>query len=109
MAIKVVNIKTHIPTPNDIYIGRGSPLGNPYTHLPLNKTIACVHVDTRNDAIEKYKEYILKEIISNCLIQKAIENIKHKAKEGDVNLVCHCAPKSCHGEILSRLITKGII
>lgn len=109
MAIKVVNMKTHKPTPNDIYIGRGSPLGNPFTHLPLNKTTAFIHVDTRNDAVEKYREYIVKEILNSCSIQKAVEEIKCKAREGDVNLVCWCMPKLCHGEILSRLITKGII
>jgi len=45
--INVVNFKTHTPTENDIYIGRGSILGNPYTYLPLNETSAKFQAKTQ--------------------------------------------------------------
>jgi hypothetical protein len=33
------------------YIGRGSALGNPFTHLPLGRTKALVQVPTIEDAV----------------------------------------------------------
>jgi hypothetical protein len=48
--IKVVNKYSHIPTSNDIYIGRGSILGNPYTHLPIKNTKAFIQYKTREES-----------------------------------------------------------
>jgi hypothetical protein len=33
------------------YIGRGSELGNPFTHLPLSETKASVHVGSIDEAV----------------------------------------------------------
>lgn len=38
----------------DVYIGRGSEFGNPYTHLPLSKTKANIKVKSRQEAIDIY-------------------------------------------------------
>ena len=35
--ITVKNKYTSKPEKNDVYIGRGSPLGNPFTHMDLGK------------------------------------------------------------------------
>ena len=43
----------------DIYIGRPSKWGNPYTHHADKETLAEHIVETREEAIQKYKEYIL--------------------------------------------------
>lgn len=41
----------------DIYIGRGSKWGNPYSHQ--SNTKAQYVVATREEAITKYREYLL--------------------------------------------------
>lgn len=50
---KVVHCKKE---PYDVYIGRGSKFGNPYSHLP--NSAAPFPVETREDAIRLYEEWI---------------------------------------------------
>jgi tryptophan synthase alpha subunit len=33
-----------------------------------------------------------------------LQRIKNLAEKQDVNLVCFCAPKSCHGDIIKEII-----
>jgi len=85
---KVINIKKY---PKEacswVYIGRGSPWGNPFK----------IGVDgTREEVIEKYKEWILS--------QQPLLNEIHKLK-GKV-LGCFCKPKACHGDVLVELLEK---
>jgi hypothetical protein len=84
----------------DVYIGRPSKWGNPYTHHADKDTLAEHIVSTRKEAIEKYREYILfgegKHLLTDL----------HELK-GRV-LGCWCKPKSCHGDILSELVQKYV-
>jgi hypothetical protein len=107
--INVVNKHYHKPTTNDIYIGRPSSLGNPFTHLNT-KSKAEVKVNSREEAIEKYKEWITKKIKEKdpAVIQE-LTNIITIAEHNDVNLVCWCHPKACHGHILKKIIDNYFI
>jgi hypothetical protein len=78
----------------DIYIGRGSIYGNPYTHIKNRDTKAEFIVETRKDAIEKYKEYLL----NNPELLEQIKKLKNKT------LGCFCKPKSCHGDIIKEIL-----
>lgn len=89
----VVNIRN---SSYDIYIGRGSKWGNPFTHIKDKSTKAEFIVDTRTEAISKYKEWI-----SN---QPDLLNALNELK--DKRLGCFCKPKSCHGDILVQLIEE---
>lgn len=77
----------------DIYIGRGSKWGNPFSHKEGTK--AEFIVESREDAVEAYKNYILKSPLMNDL---------HELK--DKTLGCFCKPQSCHGDVLVELINK---
>lgn len=80
----------------DVYIGRPSKWGNPYTHIKDKETQAEFIVSSRKESIEKYREYILsKPELLNDLCE-----LKGK------RLGCWCKPKSCHGDILVELINK---
>lgn len=85
----VVNIKHEVC---DIYIGRGSVWGNPFSHLP--KSTAKWKVANREEAIDRYREYILTR---PDLLARLGE------LRGQI-LGCWCKPKSCHGDILVELI-----
>ncbi len=75
-------------TPYDIYIGRPSKWGNPFT---IGKD------GTREQVIEKYREYILsRPDLLACLPEL----------EGKV-LGCWCSPNICHGDVLVELIKNG--
>ena len=79
-------------SPYDIYIGRGSKWGNPYSHR--ENTAALYVVETREDAIRLYEEYIRTK---PELIAAAKTELKNKT------LGCWCAPLDCHGEILVKI------
>jgi hypothetical protein len=85
---KVVHCKRD---PYDVYIGRGSIWGNPYTHK--DGTMAKYIVDSREEAIAKFEEYLL-----------ANENLMSKIGElRGKTLGCFCKPnKKCHGDILLK-------
>jgi len=78
----------------DIYIGRPSQFGNPYSHL--SGTLAEFKVDTREEAIEKYREYIL----GRPDLLALLPTLKGK------RLGCFCRPQRCHGDVLIELIDE---
>ncbi len=92
MATTVVNIKTGEPF--DIFIGRPSKFGNPYSHLP--KSAAKFRVKTRQEAVEKYREYIMgrPDLLAD------IEQLRGKI------LGCFCHPATCHGDVLAELANE---
>ena len=74
----------------DVYIGRGSRWGNPYSHK--EGTLAEHVVGSRTEAIQKFEEYLL----SNEELMTSLPDLKGKT------LGCWCKPKTCHGDILLR-------
>ena len=58
----------------DIYIGRGSKWGNPFTHISDKKTKADFVVNSRDEAIESYREWIVKQLSSNFYDMIGISN-----------------------------------
>lgn len=94
MKTRVVNIKNHQKTANDVYIGRGSKWGNPFTHSE-GKTLAKFKVATREDAIIEYEKYL-----RNSPLLNELHELKGKT------LVCFCKPLSCHGDVIVKLIDE---
>ncbi len=74
----------HAGAPHDaIYIGRGSPWGNPFR---------ISFAQTREQVIERYRCEVLPTLDVRPLIGKS--------------LVCFCAPKPCHGDLLLQAAAK---
>lgn len=91
-APKVYN-KRHYDVPSDaVYIGRPTKWGNPFSHLP-GQSLAEHKAETREEAVEKFETYLLEH---PALLEAAKRELKGKS------LVCWCAPKSCHGDILLK-------
>jgi Domain of unknown function (DUF4326) len=88
---KTTVVNKHHGVDYDVYIGRGSKWGNPFSHLPNTK--AKYRVKTREESIDRYEEWIK--------TQYFLLNDLHELK-GKV-LGCYCKPKDCHGDILARL------
>lgn len=106
--IAIINKHTCTDLPKgSIYIGRGSIFGNPYSHLPENTTKAIYYVNTRNQAIISYKNYMLEMYKTNKIYHDEIDKLVelHKANT-DINFVCFCKPKSCHGDLLKEFIEQ---
>ena len=92
--MKVINIKSN--ERYDVYIGRPSKFGNPFTHLkhlggPL------VIVDSREEAIECYGNWIH---FRPDLIADAKKELKGKV------LGCWCDPQDCHGHVLVKIANE---
>ena len=80
----------------DIYIGRGSPLGNPFI---IGKD------GDRDEVLFKYKKYLQSEINNNNRnIINALEAIKERSMHSNVSLGCYCKPKPCHGDVIKDYI-----
>lgn len=81
----------HKREPHDVYIGRPSKWGNPFSHLP--GTLAQYRVASRDEAVDAYAVYI-------CETPRLLADL-HELR-GKV-LGCWCAPKRCHGDVLLAL------
>lgn len=64
--------KYHVGDNFDVYIGRGSVWGNPYTYRELKNTKAEFQTVSREESIEKYREYLLnnKELMTTYIKRK---------------------------------------
>lgn len=76
--------------PFDIYIGRGSIWGNPFT----------IQEHGRDKCIELYRTYIINRIASEPLLAQQLESLRGK------RLGCFCKPQRCHGDILVELLSQ---
>lgn len=88
---------------HNFYIGRGSPLGNPYV---IGKD------GTRDEVIEKYKFYINNKILEkDKIVCDELNKIYKTAKSYDVTLECFCKGfnESCHGDVIKKLIEKQLL
>lgn len=78
----------------DIYIGRPSKWGNPFSHL--SNTLARYKVNNRDEAVEAYRKWIKEEDGQYLLAD--LHELKGKI------LGCWCKPLPCHGDILVELV-----
>lgn len=70
-----------------IYVGRGSPFGNPFRIVN----------GRRDKAIMKFRGWLLTQ-------PDLIEKVKRELRGKD--LVCYCAPSFCHAEILMEIANE---
>ena len=95
---------------NTFYCGRGSILGNPYTHIKDRETKAKFVVRNREEAIEKYAHYFDVMCGSNSEFTNAVDRIYKKYKAGeDVYLGCYCKPQSCHCDVIVDRLRRRLI
>jgi hypothetical protein len=90
---KVINIKHKKDTKNEVYIGRGSPFGNPVVIGKMCPICNTVHKD-RGSTLDCYKIW-LSEALNDCNFKEQVKDLYGKT------LVCFCKPLPCHGDILA--------
>jgi len=81
----------------DVYIGRPSKWGNPFTHLPLlqiGRASGMTEVATREEAVRRYEEWIKTK---PELMADAKKELRGKT------LGCFCKPLACHGDVLAKI------
>jgi hypothetical protein len=80
----------------DVYIGRPSKWGNPFSHK--DGTLAEFKIGSRSDAIQKYEEWI----VNQPHLMGSLHELKGKT------LGCWCSPKRCHGHVLAKLVERHV-
>lgn len=101
--IRVVNIRhgQHgvVESETSTYIGRPSPLGNPY-YLQAHANDA-----QRAKVVSQYADWLDGMLHQPSSDQaRAFENLVERAKTGPLDLVCWCKPKACHGDVIADRI-----
>lgn len=86
MTTIVRHIKTKTGHPDEVYIGRGSKWGNPYT---IGKH------GNRGEVIDLYE----RRLVCEPDLLAAID----AGELDDKVLLCFCHPQSCHGDVLAQL------
>jgi hypothetical protein len=77
------------------YIGRPSPLGNPFK--------IGAH-GTREQVIHRYEQWLAKRELDNLAVSNEMKKILKFARIGDVELACYCAPLACHGDVIKKRV-----
>ena len=88
--ITVENVRTY--KGKSVYIGRGSPFGNPF-HIGKD--------GDRDEVIKKYRRFFSDRMVVDPAFEKEVNNI---AK--DAVLTCYCKPSACHGDIIKEYLDK---
>lgn len=97
------NMITVINRHHNFYIGRGSPLGNPFV---IRKG------RTRDEVIARYKTYLNEKIKEQDLeVCKELNKIYKAAKEFNVTLECFCKgfAENCHGDVIKEIIEQKML
>lgn len=86
------------------YIGRGSPLGNPYSSKRSKHDVT--YVADRDEAIKRFGD----DLRGGMLDKSAYEflgEIILVSKSSPITLVCFCKPQCCHGDVIRDYIISG--
>jgi len=76
------------------YVGRPTPLGNPFRLL---------REEDRNEVVARYAAWLDEQVRrGNPAVIRALEELYQRLKsEGGLTLLCFCAPKKCHAEVIA--------
>ena len=82
-----------------IYAGRPSILGNPFS---------IGDDGTRTDVINKFKIYFYQRLESDLAFKKKLLELVDMSATQDLHLICWCAPKQCHTEVIKEFIESEL-
>lgn len=98
--IEVINVKhREFGDPVYTYIGRPSPLGNPYE---------IGRDGSREAVIEKYERHLEKALSAPGRIRDEFERLVGLAEGRTLRLGCWCSPQACHGDVVKRKIEERL-
>ncbi len=91
----------------NVYIGRGSVLGNPY---PVTSETSGSRDERRNQVCDKYTQWFEMSMNDmNSPQHREMVRLWKLLKEGKhLNLQCFCSPLRCHGDTLKAFLLKYI-
>lgn len=106
VALQITVVNKHHGSQGE-YIGRGSPLGNEWSHM--DKTKASHKVATRAIAVGMYEIWLKDQIaVRNPVVLRELERLGNLALAGPLNLQCFCCPQACHGDVIKQVLFEAI-
>jgi hypothetical protein len=88
-------VNKNITSEFDVYIGRGSPWGNPFAISHSGEG------PDRADVIDKYKDYFYEKIESDPVFRRGILGLR------GLRLACFCKPEACHGDVIAKYLDEA--
>lgn len=80
------------------YIGRGSPLGNPFVMQGEGD---------RDRVCNQYQQWFDQKVKANdVFVMNELRRLYRIAKGGDLVLGCFCSPKRCHGLTIKAFLDQ---
>jgi hypothetical protein len=99
--IRVLNKKTDNCAGSE-YVGRPSPLGNPFAVQPHGRY-------TRVEAVREYEQWLRTRIHEkDSRVCAEMNRLFRLARDGDLSLVCWCAPLACHADVIKRVVEEQL-
>ena len=85
--------------PGAIYIGRGSPLGNPFV---------IGRDGDRDEVIHRYRNWFAMKVKSqDSVVMAELRRLYRIHRDaGDLVLGCFCAPQACHGDVIKDFLDR---
>ncbi len=78
-----------------VYVGRPTPLGNPFRLL---------REEDRDEVVARYATWLKEQVRQGnpAVVQTLGELYRRLKRQGTLTLVCFCAPRRCHAEIIAE-------
>ena len=89
------NLSDLLPGVARVYVGRPSPLGNPF---PMRKE------SERNQVCDQYLDWLRTQYKENPAVRAKLHWLAGLAKRQPVELVCYCAPLRCHADSIKAAV-----
>ncbi len=112
----MITVVNKYQEPNNIYCGRGSPLGNPFVLKEphkgnlINARRIKENKEERDAVCERYIWWFNKKLKEegNTVFKETLMWLEAKARRQDINLGCFCAPKRCHCDTIKQYLEDKI-
>lgn len=89
---------------HDVYVGRPSIWGNPWSHKGGTK--ADFVVDTRDEAVDNYERWLKGEAFQNVHKARRAAILRRLPELKGKTLGCWCWPRRCHGDVLLKMANE---
>jgi hypothetical protein len=93
---KIVVVSARVTRDGEL-VDRTSPLGNPYK-------LAADTPERRAECLALYRRWLWEALQRGGDVRREIERLAAAVKERDLALVCWCAPKACHGQVVASAL-----
>lgn len=96
--VRVMNKRTY--SGDGHYVGRPSPLGNPFTMRGEHE---------RLDVCKRYATWLKAEFDKPGVVHTTVMELYYEYRlTGALTLICWCAPKACHAYVIAGMLDKMI-